>query len=115
MTTAAHNAIVPTPCRHSIYHHGCPSCDADRVKYEAEKAMVPILRRWFAIDLDPADAERNAENAAVDLSYALEDAGLLLPIQLVIKGAMSADLKCSCENPKPGAHAQSCPRFGMNP
>ena len=27
----------------------------------------------------------------------------------------NADLKCSCENPKPGAHAQSCPRFGMNP
>ena len=23
--------------------------------------------------------------------------------------------RCSCENPKPGAHAQSCPRFGMNP
>ena len=20
-------SIVPTPCRHSIYHHGCPSCD----------------------------------------------------------------------------------------
>ena len=26
-----------------------------------------------------------------------------------------ADPTCSCENPKPGAHAQSCPRFGMNP
>ena len=20
-------SIVPTPCRHAIYHHGCPSCD----------------------------------------------------------------------------------------
>ena len=26
----------------------------------------------------------------------------------------SAGPECSCENPKPGAHAQSCPRFGMN-
>ena len=88
---------------------------ADDARYAAERVMEPILRRWLAIDLEPVNLWSNAENAAVDLSYALEDAGLLLPIQLVIKGAMSADLKCSCENPKPGAHAQSCPRFGMNP
>jgi hypothetical protein len=49
----------------------------DGLKYEAEKAMDPILRRWFAIDLDPVDAERNAENAAVDLSWHLENVGLL--------------------------------------
>jgi hypothetical protein len=88
---------------------------SDDARYAAERVMEPILRRWFAIDLEPVNLWSNAENAAVDLSYALEDAGLLLPIQLVIKGAMSADLKCSCENPMPGAHAQSCPRFGMNP
>ena len=49
----------------------------DGLKYEAEKVMDPILRRWFAIDLDPVDAERNAENAAVDLSWHLENVGLL--------------------------------------
>ena len=27
----------------------------------------------------------------------------------------NAGPECFCENPKPGAHAQSCPRFGMNP
>ena len=51
--------------------------NANGIKYEAEKVMDPILRRWFAIDLDPVDAERNAENAAVDLSWHMEEAGLL--------------------------------------
>jgi len=46
--------------------------------------MEPILRRWFAIDLDPVNLDSNAENAAVDLSWALESAGLLLPIELVV-------------------------------
>lgn len=50
-------------------------------KYEAEKVMDPILRRWFAMDLDPIDVERNAENAAVDLSWGLEAAGLLGPFK----------------------------------
>ena len=27
----------------------------------------------------------------------------------------NAGPECFCENPKPGAHAQSCPRFGLNP
>ncbi len=56
----------------------------DKARYAAERVMEPILRRWFAIDLDPVDVERNAENAAVDLSWALESAGLLLPIELVV-------------------------------
>ncbi len=50
---------------------------ADDARYAAERVMEPILRRWFAIDLDPVDAERNAENAAVDLSWHLENVGLL--------------------------------------
>ena len=50
---------------------------ADDARYAAERVMDPILRRWFAIDLDPVDAERNAENAAVDLSWHLENVGLL--------------------------------------
>ena len=27
--TATYDGLLPfpTPCRHSIYHHGCPSCD----------------------------------------------------------------------------------------
>ena len=35
--------------------------------------------------------------------------------RLVPTEGPEADPGCSCENPKPGAHAQSCPRFGMNP
>ena len=84
-----------TDCRHAIYHHGCPSCDErDPEGNEvcavcgeiycpgcelaaAEKVMDPILRRWFAYDCAPHEVEHYAENAAVDLSWALQDAGLL--------------------------------------
>lgn len=84
-----------TPCRHAIYHHGCPSCDErDPEGNEvcavcgeiycpgcelaaAEKVMDPILRTWFAYDCAPHEVEHYAENAAVDLSWALQDAGLL--------------------------------------
>lgn len=59
------------------FHETVAAADANGIKYEAEKVMDPILRRWFAIDLDPVDAERNAENAAVDLSWHLENVGLL--------------------------------------
>ncbi len=98
-----------TPCRHAIYHHGCPSCDerdpegddndlvvgaptredgdsptgagytptTDFVLAAAEKVMDPILRTWFAYDCAPHEVEHYAENAAVDLSWALQNAGLL--------------------------------------
>ena len=56
----------------------------DKARYAAERVMEPILRRWFEIDLEPVDLDSNAENAAVDLSWALESAGLLLPIELVV-------------------------------
>jgi hypothetical protein len=49
----------------------------DAVKYEAEKVMDPILRRWFGYDCQSYEVEHHAENAAVDLSWALADAGLL--------------------------------------
>lgn len=39
--------------------------------------MDPILRVWFAYDCAPHEVEHHAENAAVDLSWALQDAGLL--------------------------------------
>ena len=61
------------------FHETVAAADANGIKYEAEKVMDPILRRWFAIDLAPVDAERNAENAAVDLAWRLEGAGLLSP------------------------------------
>lgn len=99
-----------TPCRHAIYHHGCPSCDerdpegddndlvvgaptredgdsptgagstptTDFVLAAAEKVMDPILRTWFGYDCAPHEVEHYAENAAVDLSWALQDAGLLV-------------------------------------
>lgn len=56
----------------------------DKARYAAERVMEPILRRWFEIDLEPVNLDSNAENAAVDLSWALESAGLLLPIELVV-------------------------------
>lgn len=86
-----------TDCRHAIYHHGCPSCDErDPEGNEvcavcgeiycpgcelaaAEKVMDPILRRWFAYDCAPHEVGHYAENAAVDLSWALQNAGLLVP------------------------------------
>lgn len=84
-----------TDCRHAIYHHGCPSCDErDPEGNEVcavcgeiycpgcelagvEEVMVPILRTWFGYDCAPHEVEHYAENAAVDLSWALQDAGLL--------------------------------------
>ncbi len=86
-----------TPCRHAIYHHGCPGCDrrdpeGDEVcavceeiycpgceLAAAEKVMDPILRLWFSYDCAPHEVEHHAENAAVDLSWALQNAGLLVP------------------------------------
>jgi hypothetical protein len=90
-------ARLPRVCSHSIYHHGCPSCDErDPEGNEvcavcgeiycpgcelaaAEKVMDPILRRWFAYDCAPHEVGHYAENAAVDLSWALQNAGLLVP------------------------------------
>lgn len=51
----------------------------DRIKYAAEKVIDPILRLWFT-QIDERGypwPEHDAENAAVDLSWALEEAGLL--------------------------------------
>ena len=55
----------------------CPGCELAGV----EKVMVPILRTWFGYDCAPHDVEHYAENAAVDLSWKLEEAGLLGPFK----------------------------------
>lgn len=47
-------------------------------KYAAEKVMAPILATWFGYDAPAEEVERYTENAAVDLSWALEGAGLLV-------------------------------------
>lgn len=55
----------------------CPGCELAGV----EKVMVPILRTWFGYDCAPHEVEHYAENAAVDLSWKLEEAGLLGPFK----------------------------------
>ena len=63
----------------------------DKARYAAERVMQPILERWFTIDLEPVNLDSNAENAAVDLAWALDSAGLLLPIELVVPGKIAGE------------------------
>jgi hypothetical protein len=60
----------------------CPGCELANV----EKVMVPILRTWFAYDCAPHEVGHYADNAAVDLSWALQDAGLLASLAATPEG-----------------------------
>jgi hypothetical protein len=79
--------VVPCICGFADARAALAAVPSDRrpdPKPAAEAVMDPILRVWFGTDADGTEvhasiAENQAENAAIDLSWALEAAGLLAP------------------------------------